>query len=124
MCAQYPLTYGTSNPLGAGVSEMGTRAWSSSSSRDRLRCSEFFNARPPDRKSTRLNSSHLVISYAVFCLKKKPLGRSGAELLAYRLSRSPHARPTYLRGAMDTTVRVDSAPNLPRLSDCNRPTTP
>src|SRR5256885_11017707 len=29
------------------------------------------NSRPPDRKSTRLNSSHLVISYAVFCLKKK-----------------------------------------------------
>src|SRR2546426_4306017 len=26
---------------------------------------------PVDRKSTRLNSSHLVISYAVFCLKKK-----------------------------------------------------
>src|SRR2546426_12444826 len=29
------------------------------------------SARCPDRKSTRLNSSHLVISYAVFCLKKK-----------------------------------------------------
>src|SRR2546426_7057920 len=29
--------------------------------------------RPGDRKSTRLNSSHLVISYAVFCLKKKKL---------------------------------------------------
>src|SRR5256885_11248576 len=28
-------------------------------------------ARARDRKSTRLNSSHLVISYAVFCLKKK-----------------------------------------------------
>src|SRR5256885_5173938 len=28
-----------------------------------------------DRKSTRLNSSHLVISYAVFCLKKKKLHR-------------------------------------------------
>src|ERR1039457_2304199 len=27
--------------------------------------------RNQDRKSTRLNSSHLVISYAVFCLKKK-----------------------------------------------------
>src|SRR5256885_3790999 len=27
--------------------------------------------KPIDRKSTRLNSSHLVISYAVFCLKKK-----------------------------------------------------
>src|SRR5436190_2266926 len=26
---------------------------------------------PEDRKSTRLNSSHTVISYAVFCLKKK-----------------------------------------------------
>src|SRR3989454_4734811 len=30
-----------------------------------------------DRKSTRLNSSHLVISYAVFCLKKKK-SRHGA----------------------------------------------
>src|SRR5438034_10380571 len=27
--------------------------------------------KPVDRKSTRLNSSHTVISYAVFCLKKK-----------------------------------------------------
>src|ERR1022692_2339094 len=32
-----------------------------------------------DRKSTRLNSSHLLISYAVFCLKKTlPRSRSGA----------------------------------------------
>src|SRR5436309_16142188 len=29
------------------------------------------NARTGDRKSTRLNSSHVKISYAVFCLKKK-----------------------------------------------------
>src|SRR5256885_12575764 len=29
------------------------------------------NVSTQDRKSTRLNSSHLVISYAVFCLKKK-----------------------------------------------------
>src|SRR5947207_7215823 len=29
------------------------------------------NAATGDRKSTRLNSSHTVISYAVFCLKKK-----------------------------------------------------
>src|ERR1039457_7518837 len=33
--------------------------------------SEGFDPLDPDRKSTRLNSSHLVISYAVFCLKKK-----------------------------------------------------
>src|SRR5437773_9066581 len=30
-----------------------------------------FLERPKDRKSTRLNSSHITISYAVFCLKKK-----------------------------------------------------
>src|SRR5947207_6744663 len=30
---------------------------------------------PVDRKSTRLNSSHTVISYAVFCLKKKTTQR-------------------------------------------------
>src|SRR3712207_9525168 len=31
----------------------------------------FIDARRRDRKSTRLNSSHANISYAVFCLKKK-----------------------------------------------------
>src|SRR5258708_10648649 len=36
-------------------------------------CMEFFKLRVDfgDRKSTRLNSSHQIISYAVFCLKKK-----------------------------------------------------
>src|SRR5438132_9564209 len=34
---------------------------------------DWFEGR--DRKSTRLNSSHTVISYAVFCLKKKNLHR-------------------------------------------------
>src|SRR5256885_10411688 len=33
--------------------------------------SHLFEEFDQDRKSTRLNSSHLVISYAVFCLKKK-----------------------------------------------------
>src|SRR5690606_4644903 len=32
---------------------------------------EFNKKHPRDRKSTRLNSSHVKISYAVFCLKKK-----------------------------------------------------
>src|ERR1022692_4179228 len=32
-----------------------------------------------DRKSTRLNSSHLVISYAVFCLKKKNSASSNCQ---------------------------------------------
>src|SRR5256885_12541302 len=35
----------------------------------------FDEDRKQDRKSTRLNSSHLVISYAVFCLKKKKHNR-------------------------------------------------
>src|SRR5256885_10649284 len=34
-------------------------------------CQRVEREREIDRKSTRLNSSHLVISYAVFCLKKK-----------------------------------------------------
>src|SRR5256885_8262298 len=37
----------------------------------RERRRELRDPRLRDRKSTRLNSSHLVISYAVFCLKKK-----------------------------------------------------
>src|SRR2546426_8501525 len=42
-----------------------------------------------DRKSTRLNSSHLVISYAVFCLKKKkktPWGAAGRPYLRRNLT--------------------------------------
>src|SRR2546430_10070907 len=33
-------------------------------------------SRPSDRKSTRLNSSHSQISYAVFCLKKKKISQT------------------------------------------------
>src|SRR2546422_8288483 len=40
--------------------------------RCRLNC-PFPHAPPRDRKSTRLNSSHGYISYAVFCLKKKKI---------------------------------------------------
>src|SRR5947209_9448422 len=38
-------------------------------------------ARHQDRKSTRLNSSHANISYAVFCLKKKQLARRPASCI-------------------------------------------
>src|SRR6516162_10943429 len=44
-----------------------SRSWSNTSRASRM--STPWSR--PDRKSTRLNSSHLVISYAVFCLKKK-----------------------------------------------------
>src|SRR3712207_7370328 len=48
--------------------------------------------RHPDRKSTRLNSSHANISYAVFCLKKKK------ELINYCINRTSisHRNSTHL----------------------------
>src|SRR2546426_4505472 len=41
-----------------------------------------------DRKSTRLNSSHLVISYAVFCLKKKTPTEKAHPLMSLRATAS------------------------------------
>src|SRR5256885_12040421 len=55
--------------------------------RSRLQCAWSglggSSGRRQDRKSTRLNSSHLVISYAVFCLKKK---NNTHRVIAYALS--------------------------------------
>src|SRR2546426_8180609 len=45
-----------------------------------MRFRKGLRERMVDRKSTRLNSSHLVISYAVFCLKKKKRERSHCQL--------------------------------------------
>src|SRR3712207_7284674 len=63
---------------------------SSSPSPRTLQMAELPAASGPDRKSTRLNSSHANISYAVFCLKKKQIGSAFA-LLAADLS--PSVRP-------------------------------
>src|SRR5436190_6039950 len=52
-----------------------------------------------DRKSTRLNSSHTVISYAVFCLKKKRNMTSKFELVA--ADRNMRARWTALLRCID-----------------------
>src|SRR5690349_23991166 len=41
---------------------------------------------PTDRKSTRLNSSHVEISYAVFCLKKKKIQKKKTLILKQNLS--------------------------------------
>src|SRR5690242_21091706 len=43
----------------------------------RARAEATVNAFAGDRKSTRLNSSHMSISYAVFCLKKKKKSYNG-----------------------------------------------
>src|ERR1041385_9369556 len=51
----------------------------------------------PDRKSTRLNSSHGYISYAVFCLKKKPT--------AFQPEAQHRAPPAYGHVTADQHVR-------------------
>src|SRR3712207_8725240 len=56
----------------------------------RRRCRPQHLASMVDRKSTRLNSSHANISYAVFCLKKKP--HNDHQLFAFtQLHRCPVA---------------------------------
>src|SRR5205807_6146563 len=53
---------------------------------------------PRDRKSTRLNSSHLVISYAVFCLKKKNIDETGLELKSSTFLNTIDTLATNFRG--------------------------
>src|SRR5690625_6228132 len=55
-----------------------------------LHISTHFTA-PRDRKSTRLNSSHVAISYAVFCLKKK---KTYSSRVYFHLDYT-HSRQTY-----------------------------
>src|SRR5699024_12050521 len=56
----------------------------------RTRRSSWF----PDRKSTRLNSSHVSISYAVFCLKKKKKSTTNLRIKDNTLSILRSNRPT------------------------------
>src|SRR5205807_9364448 len=56
----------------AGLQSEGAALWRALAATDYDIAFERLHELPgSDRKSTRLNSSHLVISYAVFCLKKK-----------------------------------------------------
>src|SRR5205814_3682875 len=58
-------------PLSFATSNSGKRENSTRRARHPTVPHNSPNVNPRDRKSTRLNSSHLGISYAVFCLKKK-----------------------------------------------------
>src|SRR5256885_7752547 len=53
----------------------------------------------PDRKSTRLNPSHLVISYPVFCLKKNSVPRPSRRGPARRDTPPPPLSPARADGA-------------------------
>src|ERR1017187_11037155 len=59
-----------------------------------LSSGELLQVSRPDRKSTRLNSSHRCISYAVFCLKKKKPQYAEAAPVApgYRQTYGPQPR--------------------------------
>src|SRR5437773_9088369 len=59
--------------LAARVRQLGGDGGVGSLGVDRVRLGGELDAHRRDRKSTRLNSSHITISYAVFCLKKKKI---------------------------------------------------
>src|SRR5205085_6016449 len=82
-----------------------------------------------DRKSTRLNSSHSQISYAVFCLKKKTRAETAAAVRRrVRLALAPPGRdylgvPTNRRGAVPRSrdVPAPRSHGLSLLRPCRRP---
>src|SRR5690242_21407688 len=59
---------------------------------DGAHCSNARNSTTADRKSTRLNSSHMSISYAVFCLKKKKKTGCKSRRRTAETPRNPHCR--------------------------------
>src|SRR6195256_6625617 len=65
-----------------------------------------------DRKSTRLNSSHRCISYAVFCLKKK---RSPGPLTGHPPESFDESVCTNRAAASDTGRRYSAGPVTPRV---------
>src|SRR5256885_8699428 len=74
----YTLSLHDALPISSGRKAEGS--WRSANTR-----MATMAANSRDRKSTRLNSSHLVISYAVFCLKKKKKRNShGRAIVALR----------------------------------------
>src|SRR5438874_13268994 len=67
----YTLSLHDALPISVSFSPVGSSTRSLSSTSYGLPAAWERAAGKPDRKSTRLNSSHVEISYAVFCLKKK-----------------------------------------------------
>src|SRR3989442_14156030 len=67
----YPLSLHDALPISPPGSRGSRPAGTPEPPTARDRSPTRASSRPRDRKSTRLNSSHVRISYAVFCLKKK-----------------------------------------------------
>src|SRR5580658_4943240 len=80
----------------------------------------------PDRKSTRLNSSHLVTSYAVFCLKKKTFTRLIFWPPIHRLHRNAYGQfhqPNIPIPSITHSSYTHSSPHRPTLFFFNDPAT-
>src|SRR4051812_49505381 len=73
-----------------------------------------------DRKSTRLNSSHMSISYAVFCLKKKKQRRTASTPSPRATNKGPSSG--YSAAASERAPRAPSTP-LSGSAQFSQPTT-
>src|SRR5699024_6497693 len=85
---------------------------------------ELFDKDPEDRKSTRLNSSHVSISYAVFCFRRPPLPPRFPYTPLFRSSpRSPSAAASMRTGCSSWTWMLPCTGHVPclRPACCTRP---
>src|SRR2546430_6283465 len=64
-----------------------------------------FLGSPRDRKSTRLNSSHSQISYAVFCLKKKQFNPDGLRVATCSWDNTARLSASHTRNALTQPLR-------------------
>src|SRR5258708_14985465 len=108
-CGQWSLT---TNRQPAARAKALTQGWPVPT---RCHCTWAVSVEPTDRKSTRLNSSHQIISYAVFCLKKKN---------AKRLTHTEHILSIAGKPITDHSLITASVPN-PRVTPviARRPST-
>src|SRR5437870_9699448 len=95
----YTLSLHDALPI-SGLPAIGRSAWPGRSA---------FRHDGGDRKSTRLNSSHVAISYAVFCLKKQtpPAARTSAQLVlpAGELQYTSHSQNARAGSELTFTAR-------------------
>src|SRR2546429_2964955 len=84
----FPYTTLFRSKFGASISVIISGSTDSSERRDERIDGLAGTQTQPDRKSTRLNSSHGYISYAVFCLKKKKTKRPRTRRTSHTVSRA------------------------------------
>src|SRR5205809_6141587 len=92
--------------------------------RSRMARSSLTSKHERDRKSTRLNSSHGYISYAVFCLKKKNNNRltlAQVITLSVRIQLITSAYPTQDAKSFGPTLSLSLQIRLPRHRNSRHP---